>query len=210
MSSDESTLAFYRHLVIRNSVCKPTRLELWKLERTLGARLPRQFRSFLNVGNGGFSVYSVNIPPLPEGESIGFSSIYCTRREVKESFPRETFFDAIGRHRQYKTIPRQVLPIAHDGMGSEFYLDLGKERYGRIVVFLHGLPGWTGRQQNDTCIELSRSFDEFVDLLYIEEEIAKDMLQEVTESGDDKEIAIVKTILDRGFPDWRGVLGFSD
>lgn len=200
-------LTRYRNLVISGFAGKPTKVELTEIEHKLGTRLPEDFVEFLNVANGGDTEFSVKVPPAPEGEPIGFSRLNSTKPNQQGEYGSETFIGAIELARQFQNIPHKVLPLADDGGGSVFYLDLTPEGQGRVVVFRHGSPEWTGRPSKDAYIEVASSFVDFVDLLYIEPDIAEIILEDAIATQDEEEIAAVKTVLDSGLPDWRERLG---
>jgi hypothetical protein len=171
--------------------------------KKLGANLPRHFRTFLNVANGGSTVYSARIPAGSESEIIGFSEIYNTYRNAK-GFHRTTFIQALELLYKNPKLPRAVLPIAFDGAGSEFNLDLTNEGYDRVVVFLHGLPAsWTGKEQIEGFFEVAASFDDFIDSLFIEEDIARMILEDAIKSNNKVELTVVKNILECGYPNWQ-------
>lgn len=193
----------YRNLVISGFAGKPTKAELRAIEHRLGTKLPEDFVEFLNVANGGDTVFSVKVPPTPEGEPICFSILYSTKPNQPGAYGSETFLDAIELARQLPNMPHEILPLARDGSGSEFYLDLTAEGQGRVVVFRHGVPEWTGRPSRDAYIEVASSFVDFVDSLYIEPDFAEIILEDAIATQDEGEIAAVTTILDSGLPDWR-------
>lgn len=68
--------------------------------------------------------------------------------------------------RQQKNTPREVLPFARDGGSSVVYLDLTKEGNGRVVAFVHGLPVWASKHQEDRYIVLAPDFLSYAKLLY--------------------------------------------
>jgi len=198
----------YRHLVIRGFAGEPTESEVETIEQKLGASLPTDFVEFLSVANGGYTEFSVNVPP-PEGEPIGLQRLYSTKPNNKGEYTHETFLGEIELARQNPVIPQEILPFADDGGGSVFYLDLTPEGQGRVVVLRHGLPGWTRRPSEDTFIQVADGFVQFIDSLSIEADYAEIILEDAIATGDEKEIAAVKAILDSGLPDWQEKLGMD-
>ncbi len=198
----------YRHLVISGFVGEPVQSELEAIEQKLGASLPVDFVEFLNVANGGNTVFSASVPPS-DGEPIGLSSLYSTKSAGTGESIYETFLGQIELARQNPTMPEEVLPFADNGGGSTFYLDLTPDGQGRVVVFRHGLPAWTGRPSDDAFIQVARTFVEFVDSLFIETDYAKVILEDAIASQGEEYIAVVKASIDVGFPDWRERLGMD-
>src|SRR5690349_20197508 len=201
-------LTRYKHLVIRNFAGQPTALEIKAIEQELKAELPPEFIEFLNVANGGHTDFSVGIPPLND-DSIGFTRLNSTKPDQQDVYSYGTFLYELRLQRQNRKMPLQVLPIAEDEGGSLFYLDLTPEGQGRVVVFRHGLPEWTGRGSEDAFIETAPNFSQFIDRLYIEEDYAKVIWEDALATNEETEIAETAAILDAGLPDWRVKLHFS-
>jgi len=154
---------FYKHLRIYHAKGEPSASEISEIEDLLDAKLPTSFLDFLKAANGGYFEFCIDI----EGDSLSFGSIYQTGKDSNGSYGFGTFVGEIESERNgFLEIPRQVLPFASDGGGSYVYLDLTEEGNGRVVAFVHGLPEWTGKPQEDRFIELAASFDEYLDLLY--------------------------------------------
>lgn len=165
-------MANYRHLEVEVFVGEPTAAELAAIEQKLGAKLPTDFVSFLQVGNGGYLPYLVDVPfdDTDQIEVLSFCGLYGTRSRRPSQKDRETFLVEIDAERIYKKIPLEVLPIARDGGSSILFLDLTPEGAGRVIAFVDGLPAWTGSRQNSAFVELAKNFTEFVDKLYLEPE----------------------------------------
>lgn len=196
-------LTRYKHLVIRNFAGQPTRLEINAIERELGAALPPEFIEFLNVANGGHTDFSINVLT---GEPVQLARLNSTQPDHEGNYGHGTFIEAIRLERQKlqnQRIPSQVLPFADNGGGSLFYLDLTPEGQGRIVVFGHELPQWTGRGYEDAFFYVARNLSEFIEQLYIEEDYAKVIWEDALATNDETEIAETAAILDAGLPDWR-------
>jgi hypothetical protein len=191
--------ARFRHLAIERAKPAPTREQLAAVEGLLGAPLPASFRDFLDVANGGYLEYVIDVP-FGDGRSEPLS--FCGIFSAEEGeFCDETFVGEIRSSREYQKIPPGVLPFARDGGGSMAYLDLSPEGNGRVVAFVQGLPQWTGLRQKSEYIELASSFDEYVEKLRIDREAVIDHLtHDATNLG---HVDATEEWLDIGMPSWR-------
>ena len=189
----------YRHLAIDNAKPAPTESQLRAIETLLDARLPESFIEFLNVANGGYLEYVIDVPMhTGRTEQLSFCGIFSAD---EGTFCDETLVGEINAERQYKKIPPGVLPFARDGGSSMVYLDLTPEGNGSVVAFVQGLPEWTGLRTESAFIELADSFDEYVTKLRIDLEAIIDHLEhDVTELS---HIAATEEFLDIGLSNWR-------
>jgi cell wall assembly regulator SMI1 len=153
----------FRHLAIEQAKPAPTNEQLTAIEELLGARVPASFREFLQVANGGYLEYVMDVP-FADGrtETLSFCGIFSTK---VGHFCDGTFVGEIRASREYQKVPPGVLPFAQDGGGSMVYLDLSPTGKGRVVAFVQGLPEWTGLQTESQFLELAASFDEYVSKL---------------------------------------------
>lgn len=191
--------ARFRHLAIERAKPPPTREQLAVIEDLLGAPLPVSFREFLQVANGAYLEYVIDVP-FGDGKSEPLS--FCGIFSAKEGdFCDETFVGEIRSSREYQKIPPAVLPFARDGGGSMVYLDLSSEGNGRVVAFVEGLPEWTGRRTESEYIEVASSFDEYVSKLRIDREAVIDHLTHDAESA--AHVDATEEWLDIGMPLWR-------
>jgi cell wall assembly regulator SMI1 len=156
----------YRHLTIFDYDGPPTQSEINSIEMLLGTSLPPEFKAFLDLANGGYIPYLVNVPPSADGEPMAFSVIFSTKPDQRGEFGYDTFIGEIENARRVFRLPHAVLPFSHDGGGSVLFLDLTPEGRGRVVAFVRGLPAWTGLREESAFIEVAPSFNEFVDRLY--------------------------------------------
>lgn len=189
----------YRHVAIDRAKPAPTSAQIVAIERFLGAQLPASFREFLQVANGGYIEYMIDVPfDNGKSEPLCFCSIFCAD---EGEFLDGTFLGEVNSARQYQKIPAGVLPIARDGGGSMLYLDLSPEGKGRVVAFIEGLPEWTGLRTQSAFIELAASFDEYVDKLRIDREMLIDQLREDVKT--EGHVDATEEWLDIGMPKWR-------
>lgn len=188
----------YRHLAIGGAKAPPTPTEIAAIEKLLGASLPAPFLDYLQVANGGFLEYFVDVPGDGRTDELSFSSLFSTARGTSLD---GTFVGEIRAGRELMKIPPGVLPFARDGGGSSVYLDLSTEGAGRVVAFVHGLPAWAGRRIESAYVELASSFVEYVDRLRLDREAALDHLTHDVEEREDLEA--LEEWLDIGSPGWR-------
>jgi hypothetical protein len=189
----------YRNIAVERAKSAPTPAQLAAIERLLGAELPTSFREFLQVANGGYVDYVIDVP-LGDGksESLCFCSIFSAD---EGDFKYGTFMAEINGARKGLKVPVGVLPIARTGGSSMLYLDLSAEGNGRVVAFVAGLPEWTGLRTQSSFVEVASSFDEYLEKLRIDREMVIDGLRQ-----DAKSVAHVEATeewLDIGMPSWR-------
>lgn len=189
----------YRHLAIEGAKSPPSESQLRAIEDELGAELPISFKEYLNVANGGYLEYVIDVPTgTGQIESLSFCGLFSTDIGT---FCDETFVGEIRSGREYTKIPRGVLPFARDGGGSIAYLDLGSEGHGRVVAFVEGLPGWAGKRTESAFVELASSFDEYVEKLRIDLDAVVDHLE--NDASELSHVTATEEWLDIGFPNWR-------
>jgi hypothetical protein len=189
----------FRHLAIEHAKAAPTNAQLAAIEDLLGAPLPGSFREFLQVANGGYLEYVIDVP-FGDGRSepLSFCGIFSAE---DGDFCDETFTGEIRSSREYQKIPLGVLPFARDGGGSMAYLDLSPEGNGRVVAFVQGLPEWTGLRTESEYIELASSFDEYVNKLRVDRDAVLDHLtHDASILG---HVVATEEWLDIGLPSWR-------
>lgn len=191
--------ARFRHLAIERAKPAPTKEQVAAIESLLGASLPASFRDFLQVANGGYLEYVIDVP-FGEGRSepLSFCGIFSAE---DGDFCDETFVGEIRSSREYQKIPSGVLPFARDGGGSMAYLDLSAEGNGRVVAFVQGLPEWAGLRTKSEYIELASSFDEYVKKLRIDREAVIDHLTH--DARNVGHVDATEEWLDIGMPSWR-------
>jgi hypothetical protein len=195
----------YKHVAIDRFRGPPDPKELVAIECALACPLPTDFVEFLEVANGGsIDGYSISAPVSPQTDSLAFPGIYFVGKDRKGSYGYGTFVGEIHAERRTRSIPPRVLPFARSGGGSVVFQDLAsKERPGRVVAYVHGLPGWTGRARTDQFVELAPTFAEYVARLRVDEKRARKALEQARARGDRDQIAANEEFLDIGLPGWR-------
>jgi cell wall assembly regulator SMI1 len=156
-------LANYRHLEFESEAPPPTSEEIAAIESELGSVLPSDFREFLEVANGAYLDYSIDVRTSETEEPLCFCGIFSTHGDEPE-----TFLGELKSFRELWQLPTAILPFARDGGGSCVFLDLTPDGGGAIVAFIEGLPGWAGLTQASGFVRLADSFREYVDKLYRE------------------------------------------
>jgi hypothetical protein len=188
----------YRHLLIEPGEAPPTADEIAAIEAALGAALPTDFRAFLDVANGGYLEYVVDVPTGADStEPISFCGIFSSR----QSDTLETILGELASGRQYMNLPPGVLPIARDGGGSLLFLDLSPRGQGRVVAYVEGLPEWTGLRAESGLVELAPSLGAYVDLLHIDPISVEYELS--TQATTVEHVEATETWLNEVMPAWR-------
>jgi hypothetical protein len=193
------TYSRFRHLAIEGARPAPTCAELEAIETLLGAELPASFRAYLEVANGGYLEYAVDVD-TGEGrtEPISFCGLF---NAGPGDFCDETFLGELRSCREHMKIPAGVLPFARDGGGSLVFLDLSSNGGGSVVGFIQGLPGWAGRRTESAFVKIASSFDEYVENLYLDREAAIDhLMHDATEPS---HVKATEEWLDIGLPRWK-------
>lgn len=198
----------YRHVAIEGFRGSPDPAEIRAVERELGTSLPRAYREFLDVANGGRLHYSINVATLGGSEVLTFSRLFYAGKNRYGGYTDgdETLLGELRLHRRSLGIPRLVLPFADDGGGSYVYLDLRTAGAGPVKAHVHGLPRWAGGSERDELVDLAPDFDSFVDLLFLEEHVREECLQflaKALQEGNRYAIETNRAFLDAAVPGWR-------
>jgi hypothetical protein len=97
--------------------------------------------------------------------------------------------------------------VARTGGSDLVYVDLAPDRYGQVLGFVHGLPGWTGLVTSDMSGVLADDFDAYLDGLFIEPQVAEDVWSDHAQQDlAEPRRRLVEQWLDDGLPGWRGML----
>jgi hypothetical protein len=196
----------YGRLVLWGDFVPVKRSDFRRLRRELGSELPPDYRAFIEVANGGVLPYQVDLPPGADlAEPIEFSSLHTVTADRSGNYSWGTLLgEKAQRSDAYfaEHLPDDVLPIAADGGGSSLFIRLHPDHFGEVWAFVHGLPAWAGGNQQDSGGLVAASFDEFLDMLYIHDEIAEMQWRDAL--GIEEWLPVVETWLDNGLPDWRG------
>ena len=187
----------FRNRIIDDTKPPPSAELVAQLERSLGCTLTSDYRQFLDVCNGGHADYEIDIE-FDDGtsEPMSFGGMYSLSSPGSwETLPFE-----LTQARQQQGFPTsKVLPIASDGGGSMLFLDL-RDDY-RVVAFVHGLPAWTGLRQQDSLIAVAQSFNDYLDALYISDDMIVDAITNFDPKYNVPEM--MAELFDTGSPNWR-------
>lgn len=190
----------YRKLIVWGPFQPSDDDDLDRVERELGRSLPKEYREFLLVGNGGRMEYAVSLPPGEPGELVSFDDLMSVDRLVQGWRDHQPVAAAVG-------LPSELLPVARDGSGSQLYLDLRPTTYGQVLAFVHGLPAWAGGGDGDSFGVVTASWNDYLDQVSLEEDMAELQWQDACEEDGTNEgrawREAVAAWLDAGMPDWR-------
>ncbi|WP_308200095.1 SMI1/KNR4 family protein [Kibdelosporangium philippinense] len=159
--------------------------ELNALETEIGHPLPSEYRAFIQEANGGTMAYDVLVPP-DKGEIIGFTELFHIGRNEQGEYGYGTL---IGEYRRRNSLwlsehvsMERLLPIARDGGNDILFLDLDA---ANVVAFVHGLPEWTGRTQQNILAIVGDTFDAYLDSLFISDETTELNWEDAQDAGPD-------------------------
>lgn len=162
----QDTLLQYQERWIETAQTPVSEDTLVRIETTLGAALPEDYKHFLRTVNGGYLEYDLPVT-FEDGshEYLSFSTLFHADPTGEwESNP----FELEQARQQPDFPPAGILPIARDGGSSVLYLDL---RQGcQVVAHAAGLPAWTGKRQHDALLVVANSFDDYLCRLTLSEE----------------------------------------
>ena len=198
-AQSRGTIRRFRSLAIEQVMPSPSTDQIGAIEALLGVALPASFKEFLNVANGAYLEYVIDIPGASGSiEKFKFCGIFSTEQGT---YGDETFVGETRSQREIARIPVAVLPFARDGGGSIVYLDLTPKGAGRIIAYIHGLPPWAGARQESALVELAPSFDSYIERLQVDREALLDHLEhDIASDGD---LTAMQTFLDAALPRWR-------
>lgn len=175
-----------------------------RLRREIGSAVPSEYRSFMEVANGGVLPYSISLPPGEGGEPIGFSELHTVTPDHNGGYSWGT---VIGEKREMNgaywadIVPSDCVPVAHDGMRSHLFIRVSEDDRGEVWAFVHGLPSWAGGGERDSGGLVASSWHEFLEMLYIDEDLAE--MQWSDSAGEPEWRDSVVRWLDSGMPGWR-------
>ena len=156
----------FPHLEVDAPKAPPTDEEIAAIETAVGEKLPNDLLDFLIATNGGKLDYTFELPTESRPFPLCFYSLYSTRRPFPGRASGGLVLHELEAERRLKGLRPGLLPIAADGGTSVLYVDLDPERYGRIVAFVEGLPGWDGTPEG-CFVDLAASLAEFLSALFL-------------------------------------------
>ncbi|MBK9964902.1 MAG: SMI1/KNR4 family protein [Holophagales bacterium] len=136
-------LDHFPHLEVDAPKAPPTAEEIAGIETAVGATLPPDLLDFLSAANG---------------ESSTSPSSFRRRGGL--------ILHELEVERRLKDLRPGLLPIGADGGTSVLYVDLAPERYGRIVAYVEGLPGWDGTPEG-CFVDLAPTLAAYLSALYL-------------------------------------------
>lgn len=159
-------VARFLHLEIDAPKAPPTEEELSAIEAAVGEPLPKELVEFLAVANGGKLDYIFELATEAGPFPLCFYTIYSTRRPFPGRAPGGLILHELEVERRLKDLRAGLLPIAADGGTSVLYVDLDRERYGRVVGYVEGLPGWDGTPEG-CFVDLAPGLAGFLSALFL-------------------------------------------
>ncbi len=130
------------------------------LEKTLGCRLPEDYRRFLETENGGKPIerlfeIAANNPPSKEAVRAFFGL---------DGTPKQ--YDILHQMKQFSgRFPDGLLAIASDSFGNLLLLDLGTKSKGAVYFWDHEKESMDEPTWENISV-VSMSFQDFVDSMH--------------------------------------------
>ncbi|MCC5801853.1 SMI1/KNR4 family protein [Rossellomorea vietnamensis] len=160
-------------IAIKGNINKYNQKPVDKIEKIVGATLPKEYIQFLRKHNGGFP--EANIVISETAPECIITSFYGTDVEpVHDLYSRFKTFE--GR------VPNRCIPIASDAGGNLVVLNVRNPNYGYVFFWDHEEDsGDKEMNLNDLCL-IAPSFNEFLTLIkpaHIEEDLRGYEVKEV-------------------------------
>jgi hypothetical protein len=133
----------------------PTPEDISRIEELVGAKLPSEYVAFLIFSNGGhpeLDVIAVNGAPR-----WGVDRFFHVSSDAGSALNIFWNYHAFRR----TGIDKSVLPIAANGGGDLFCLDLSEAGDGKVILWIHDVPG-------GKIVQVADSFEELIDRLIID------------------------------------------
>jgi hypothetical protein len=143
-----------RHFGSRRAMPPPTLDQIAFVENLIGAKLPSSYIAFLMFSNGGY----------PELDTFydtteGSGEEWAVDHFLHISSDLDSTNNVVWQYQhRWSGAPKEILPIADDGLGDLICLDLTELGKGRVIVWVHDDPDLP-------IVEVADSFEEFVDSL---------------------------------------------
>src|SRR5207249_1955472 len=135
----------------------PTSNQVALVERLVGVKLPETYVEFLRFSNGGHpEVDTFDFDAAGRHMEWGINRFF--RLSTGPMAGSDDGEDVISQYQhRWPGAPREILPIAGDGLGNLICLDLTKEGNGRVVLWVHDRE-WP-------LLQVAESFEELIDAL---------------------------------------------
>lgn len=190
----------YRGRVLWGPFVGVDQAEIEQVEQTIGRRLPAEYRAFVTLANGGTLPYAVRLPPEDaDGELLEFSTLTRIDGDFNLAVAWQNFANTVFAEH----LPQGLLEVAQDGGGSTLFIDLREASFGSVWAFVWGLPSWTGSHRSTMGGEVAPSWNDYVDMLTLDEDYAREVWEEAQIDPDPEWTDAVVAWLDSGLPDWR-------
>jgi cell wall assembly regulator SMI1 len=124
------------------------------LEKSVGVKLPNDYRRFLTEQNGGRCRECT--VKLPTGERV---VLICF---LAEETPLDTESIDFVRTTISDRLPGDLIPIAREPFGNFFVLDLNKNMFGHILFWDHELSPEHESPSREACLHVTESFTDFL------------------------------------------------
>ncbi len=133
--------------------------DIENLEQILQCTFPSDYRTFLLEINGGQPEHNLFRAPVPGSTGPIEIFVHYFLGIDKEDSDSDLL---VNRSMLVDRIPRELLAIAHDGIGNVFCIGLSGDLRGKICIWLHDKSSKTKGTAGYPCINLlSNSFNDF-------------------------------------------------
>ncbi len=137
-------------------------VDLARFERSIGARLPEQYRAFLLETNGGWFPHQVVfVSPGVDfrTDCLAVAELYGLSKDA------DSLDDLSGTYRVvHQQLPEGFIPIANDGVGNQICIVASDRDFGAIWLWDHE-SGFSNQWPPTNSRRIAETFDKFFDNL---------------------------------------------
>ena len=126
--------------------------DILELERTVGSKLPHDYKAFLKDTNGGYIRINVE---FPVGQEKAFLHMIYGIGYVGKSYSLSETLSNIP-----ELLADKLLPIACDPLNSQICISLRERDFGEVYYW-----DWTKKDQGDNVTPVANSFSQFIELV---------------------------------------------
>ncbi|MFI6937721.1 SMI1/KNR4 family protein [Streptomyces sp. NPDC050418] len=205
--SEESSRWFRGRMVV-GPFAAFERAEFEAVEQAVGLPVPESYRLFLEEAGGARLPYAVHVPGCEPSPVQGFDELHRLGRNRKDEYGWGTLVGEYQKSREWwlaDEVPLAgLLPIARNGGSDTVFLDLNPGAgHGQVCAFVHGTP-LPGYMSQGVFAEVADSFDDFLDRLIVDPDLAEHSWSDVAErEPTDPWRLTVEEWLDKEVPQWR-------